>query len=501
MNRYSQCWLMRRHVGRLGRAAVASGRRSSRLDRARMRQRAGAGSAALRRAGDAWPDFCGTDLSSIPNARERFDSDNAIVREKLDTALLPAMRNHGIDMWIVLDRENNYEPLHGELGGGFSGVRGAFIFFDSGGDEAGEDLLQLARAAGQLGDRADLRREAVLRLQKEGPDADYCARPCASAKPKKIGVNTSATLPEADGLTVGLQDFLVVDDRSGVCAPRIVSAELLVRDYRTNRTPLETKAVYRSAQLDGALDVRGAQRRARHAGQDHGRRHRLVARGSRARRRAHGLGHASRRSRGELLPLNAPMPIEPGDIISIDGGLQYLSFATDIKRAVYVLKPGETAPPASIVKAWEDTLQFADLYASRMMPGQVGHKVWEGLMQEVEKQGLCDCVSGRGRPRGDRLEAEIGVYGHSVGNVAHDIGARIAQDLPFAYGDRVRFPLWRRSGCRSSSTSARPFRNGAARRGTPASKKRRRSPTRALWMIPRQSRLLLIASDSKPATP
>ena len=36
---------------------------------------------------------------------------------------------------------------------------------------------------------------------------------------------------------------------------------------------------------------------------------------------------------------------------------------------------------------------------------------------------------------------EIGIYGHSVGNDLHDIGARIAEDIPFAYGDRVRFPL------------------------------------------------------------
>src|SRR5262249_35133651 len=70
-----------------------------------------------------WPDFCGTDLGGVPGARARFDIENAIVREKLDTALLPAMRAHGIDMWIVLDRENNNEPLHAQIGGGFSGVR------------------------------------------------------------------------------------------------------------------------------------------------------------------------------------------------------------------------------------------------------------------------------------------------------------------------------------------------------------------------------------------
>ena len=82
-----------------------------------------------------WPEFCGTSLDAIPGAQARFAIENAMVREKLNTALLPAMRAHGIDMWIVLDRENNSDPLHAEIGGGFSGVRAAFIYFDGGADK------------------------------------------------------------------------------------------------------------------------------------------------------------------------------------------------------------------------------------------------------------------------------------------------------------------------------------------------------------------------------
>ena len=41
----------------------------------------------------------------------------------------------------------------------------------------------------------------------------------------------------------------------------------------------------------------------------------------------------------------------------------------------------------------------------------------------------------------DPTQPEVGVYCHSVGNSTHDIGARIAIDWPFAYGDRVRYPL------------------------------------------------------------
>jgi methionine aminopeptidase len=145
--------------------------------------------------------------------------------------------------------------------------------------------------------------------------------------------------------------------------------------------------------------------------------------------------------RGELLPLNAPIPIEGGDIISIDGGLNYLGFATDIKRAAYVARPGETDPPGSIVKAWQDTLTIGALYQSYMRATAIGHQIWDALRSETEKRGYATAYPDAGGRAAADTAAEVGIYGHSVGNVAHDIGARIAQDLPFAYGDRVRFPL------------------------------------------------------------
>jgi len=44
---------------------------------------------------------------NIPASKERFELRRNMVADKLNKALLPAMRNHNIDMWIVLDRENN----------------------------------------------------------------------------------------------------------------------------------------------------------------------------------------------------------------------------------------------------------------------------------------------------------------------------------------------------------------------------------------------------------
>ena len=41
----------------------------------------------------------------IPDSKHRFEIQNALIAQKLDQALLPAMRAQKIDMWIVLDRE------------------------------------------------------------------------------------------------------------------------------------------------------------------------------------------------------------------------------------------------------------------------------------------------------------------------------------------------------------------------------------------------------------
>jgi Xaa-Pro aminopeptidase len=391
------------------------------------------------RAGDvAMTAFCGTAIKT-PGARERFEIKNAIVREKLNTALLPAMRRNGIDMWIVLDRENHLDPLHEELGGGFAGVRGAFIFYDNGGPKPDTIYYSSHEQPATSVITRVYDQKKYYGYGKEGL-APLLREAVRTRNPKKIGVNTSATLPDADGLTVGLHGFLA-ETIGADLASRIVSAELLVRDYRTNRTPLETAlyqqlldwtARWECEALTTANVVPGKTTAEDIAWwlED-----RALAAG------LHGSGTPRVVRRGELLPLNAPVPIERGDIISIDGGLEYLGFATDIKRAVYVLRAGESGPAASIQKAWKDALAIAQLYASRMVPGRIGHEVWEGLSRDTERLGYATAFPDAGGRAADDTKPEVGIYGHSVGNVAHDIGARIAEDRPLAYGDRVRFPL------------------------------------------------------------
>jgi hypothetical protein len=71
------------------------------------------------------------DTLGIPDERTRYALQRDLVIEKVNTILLPLMRQHDIDMWITMDREYNPDPFAAEIGGQ-GGVRNAHIFFDNG---------------------------------------------------------------------------------------------------------------------------------------------------------------------------------------------------------------------------------------------------------------------------------------------------------------------------------------------------------------------------------
>ena len=376
----------------------------------------------------------------IPDSKQRFELRREMVADKLERALLPAMRRHDVDMWIVLDRENNPDPLHAELGGGFSGVRAAFVFFDNGSDTP-EKIYYGSHSQPANSVIAQVYDEKIYYGYRPEGLTPHLRKLVHDRDPQTIAVNTSQTLPDADGLTVGLSDFLI-DTIGEDYARRIVSAELVVRDFRLNRTELETRAYtdalnWTARWMQEALSTANV-RTGETTSED-------IAWWLEDKALALGLtSQATTRvvRGGEMLPVHDPdIALQPGDIINIDGGLHYLGFAVDIKRTAYILRPGENRMPEGLQAAWKDAQRMGDLYASKMVPGAIGHEIWSSINAEASELGYKSVGPDSGGVGQESLRAEIGVYGHSVGNVAHDIGTRVAADLPFAYGDRVRFPL------------------------------------------------------------
>ena len=343
-------------------------------------------------------------------------------------------------MWIVLDRENHPDPLHDEIGGGFGGVRSAYIFHDSGGTEP--EKIYLGSHV-QPGDSVieQIYDEQVYYGYSEEGITPHLREAVHSRDPERIGINTSRTLPEADGLTVAFREVLV-EAIGPTYADRLVSAELLVRDFRLLRTPLEQQLYRQLTEWTARWEVDGLMGAHVIPGETTA----LEMAGwfeDRALQLGMGSFQTVRVVRGgDLLPRHAPdIPIQPGDIVAVDAGLFYLQFESDMKRTAYVLGPGETEPPESIRNAWAEVIQTSRLYASKMVPGAIGHEVFDSIIAETARDGYVRDTRTDPSISNVGPEREISLYGHSLGNDLHDIGARVAQDIPFAFGDRVRFAL------------------------------------------------------------
>lgn len=432
----------------------------------------------------------------VPDVRNQAELKRVIVEKKLNDILPAAMRAHGIDMWIVIDRENNEDPLHDEIGGRYSGVRGAFIFFDR-----GSEGIEKMFVGSHVEPSTAISPHVYDSLSYYGYSKDgltpIIRKLVHERQPKKIGINQSSTLPEADGLTAGLREFLK-DALGAEYAERFTSAELLVRDFRLQKLPEETEVFTDLVKWtdrwmkDGFAKVVPGETTAADLFwlmEQHAQEVRLDTGAS-------GSNVARIVREGEQLPLASDHSIEPGDIVSIDSGLKYLGYETDFKRTAYVLKPGETEPPDSIRAAWQTTLRMSDVYIKEMVPGRVGHEVWAAIVEQARELGYRVVGPDAGGRAATDVRPEIGVYGHSVGNNSHDIGARIAEDLPFAYGERVRFPLVDGEFVSVEFHLSTPIPEWNGKTWYSRFEENARLGTRTVeWLIPRQEKLILIQPE------
>jgi Xaa-Pro aminopeptidase len=377
----------------------------------------------------------------VPGEKERIETRNDIVMKRLDTLLIPAMRKHGIDLWLVFSREWNADPVHFEIQGDpHAGVRNAYLFFDRGGDKPEKVVIA----------SHSLKKDPVIgksydEMIQYGYTADgirpYIKKVVEARDPMKIAVNCSPTITMADGLTWTLRKFLE-EELGPKYAARMVTSELLLRDWRESHVP-EEYPVYRDlckwtvaweeeAFSDSVIKV------GKTTGDDI---HWWM------REKALELGctleflpSISIQREGVSVPSSEV--IKPGDVLSVDAGLHWINFSTDYKRKVYILKPGETRPPAGVRNAFEDSLKVADILTSKWKPGALGYKVFEEAMEELRKIGYIDAPPPATlTPTTKEGVPEVGIYCHSVGYNTHGIGARVAINTPFAWGDRVRWPL------------------------------------------------------------
>src|SRR5215813_13816429 len=179
-------------------------------------------------------------LPKLLPVREQQAVRESWLKKRLDTMLLPMMRQQKIDMWIVVNEEFHADPVTEYIAPPlpYVGRRDFFIFADRGGDKL--DRIALVRYS------EEHLKSFFEVLSPPGRDIGSTLLNLVKERnPKTIALNMGGTRGATNGLTHDSYKFLA-DTLGTDYSSRFVSAAPLIVEYMDTRIPEELET-YRTA--------------------------------------------------------------------------------------------------------------------------------------------------------------------------------------------------------------------------------------------------------------
>jgi Xaa-Pro aminopeptidase len=97
--------------------------------------------------------------------------------------------------------------------------------------------------------------------------------------------------------------------------------------------------------------------------------------------------------------------IRRGDVLHCDFGITALRLNTDTQHMAYVLKAGETEPPAGLKKVLSTSNRLQDIVLSEIRPGRSGNEILAASLQKMRTAQIDGTV----------YSHPIGLHGHGAG--------------------------------------------------------------------------------------
>jgi len=178
-------------------------------------------------------------LPPIQSHREQAEVMRGFLERRFERLPPELMRRHGIDMWILVTREYNDDPVFRSMAPltTYASRRRTILVFHDRGPTLGVERLSIGRF-----DYEQL--YTVVPTHNDGQWAGLRAL-LDQRRPKVLAINTSRTFAHADGLSHSEHQALV-EAIGPVHAARLTSAEPLAVDWLERKLPEET-AAYRQA--------------------------------------------------------------------------------------------------------------------------------------------------------------------------------------------------------------------------------------------------------------
>lgn len=329
-----------------------------------------------------------------------------IRKERIQKLLPPAMQRAGVECWIVICRENDNDPLAIHVGGENAGGTAAFLFFREG------ELVKSV-AISPVGEATALKdvglHDEVMVIERGGNVWAAVAEQIKKRGPEVIAINSSERAA-ADGLSFTQRKHL--EEALGAeWTPRLTSSEELVIEWLSVKLPAEVEIMRRAAEVTAQWEIEAYKMVVPGQTRDSD-----VARFLKQKMAEAGVEDAwapdqnpnvnSGVDRGHSHATEKI--IQPGDFIQTDFGIKvYGIWCTDIQRFAYVLKPGETAPPADAIPKWENARRGSRIALAAMKPGVRGYDVDKAQRDWMQQAGSLPVMWSTGHP--------VGYWAHDVG--------------------------------------------------------------------------------------
>jgi Xaa-Pro aminopeptidase len=343
-------------------------------------------------------------LPPILSLRERADVQDAWLKERLDTLVPSLMREHGIDMWVLVAREYLEDPVVSTMLNATNlraRRRTILMFFDPGNGRPVERMVISKHGMGDVF-------PGSWDMEKQPDQWMRLAELVAERNPRKIALNVSSLSAFADGLTHSQHDDLLAA-LPPAYRQRIVPGYPLAIGWLETRTPAEMQRYSEIVRIAHAIIGEGFSGKVIKPGvttnED-------LVWWYRQRVSDLGLGswfhpsvEVTRRGTPGVLREQASV-IQKGDMLRVDFGIVYLGLNTDTQHVAYVLKDGETDAPQGLKAGLVANNQVQDAVASAFRVGDTGNTILARARATAIAQGLAPTI----------YSHPIGFHGHAAGS-------------------------------------------------------------------------------------
>lgn len=373
-----------------------------------------------------------TPLPIILDERERGRVVDDILEDRLDNLLPQLMVREGIDMWIIISREYNEDPIMKTMlpSTWLNARRRTIMVFSRNEEEGGIEKLAIARySVGRL-------LQGSWNIDVYPDQWEALIEVIVDRDPQTIGINTSEHFALADGLVHTEYDALI-KYLPAKYHERLISAQGLSIAWLETRSEKELAIYPMICRMGHSILQEGLSEKVIHPGITSTDdvvwwlRNRVTELGldtwfhptvSIQRKDSENFDHLRAFSKRPDERI-----IQHGDLLHVDFGITYLRLNTDQQQHFYVLKPGETEVPSSLVKAFSRSSRLQDILTTAFKDGKSGNNVLEEALAQAQSEGLVASI----------YTHPIGFHGHAAGPT---IGLWDQQGGVSGRGDYPLFP-------------------------------------------------------------